>query len=135
MSASSVFFPLIPYHPQNDPGATLFRDVEFRFRINSGREIERVYGCSFKVLMERGQEIEAIVGAVCAGMRHDNPKITQDKAEELVQNFIDADGDIVELYNALVKAWNISGVYSKRKLDEPEIEGSANPPMETSQTM
>lgn len=86
-------------------------DVEFRFGIRSARDLERAAGCNYQTLFARGQQIEAICLMTCFALRHQEPKLTVDKATDLVEAYVDSGGNIVTLYEALQRAMNVSGVY------------------------
>lgn len=116
----SVPFPLKPGRP----------DVEFKFGAKAAYELERTAGCSHNTLLNRGQEITAIALMTCYALKHADPKMTVDKALDLVNAYIDDDGNIVTLYNALTEAINMSGVYGPKRAkpsDVKEEEGSADP--------
>lgn len=101
--------------------------VVFRFSIKAAREMERVAGCNYQTLLARSQQVEAICLMTCYGLRHDDPKMTVDKAIELVDAYVDRGGNIVALYEALQEAMNKSGVYGRPPKEEEE-EGAARPP-------
>lgn len=85
--------------------------VEFRFGIKSAREMERFAGCNYTKMLADTKQIEAICMMVCYGLRHEDPTLTVDKAADLVEAYVDDGGNIVELYLALQKAMDYSGVY------------------------
>jgi hypothetical protein len=100
---TSVSFPLIPGKP----------DVDFRFTIATARQLDKASEYGVQVLLKNGQTTDAIVLMTCYGLRHINPKMTEAKAEELIQQFIDGGGDAMDLFNALFKALQASGVFGK----------------------
>lgn len=102
---TSVPFPLMPGKP----------DVEFRFTIKTARELDRASQYGVQVLLKNGQTTDAIVLMTCYGLKHMNPRMTEQKAEELIQQFIDPpnNGDATELFTALFKALQASGVFGK----------------------
>jgi len=100
---TSVSFPLIPGKP----------DVDFRFTISTARQLDRASQYGIQVLLKNGQTTEAIVLMTCYGLKHINPRMTETKAEELIQQFIDNGGDATDLFTALFKALQASGVFGK----------------------
>jgi hypothetical protein len=100
---TSVPFPLIPGKP----------DVDFRFTITTARQLDKASEYGVQVLLKNGQTTDAIVLMTCYGLRHINPKMTESKAEELIQQYIDHGGDAMDLFNALFKALQASGVFGK----------------------
>lgn len=118
----SVSFPLKAGQP----------DVEFKFTIKAARDLERLAGCNYQTLLSRGQQIEAIVMMTCFGLRHADKAMTVDRATDLVDAYVEADGDIVQLFNALQEAMNQSGVYGPKRSKPAKDgdEGSANPQTE-----
>jgi hypothetical protein len=100
---TSVSFPLIPGKP----------DVDFRFTIATARQLDRASQYGVQVLLKNGQTTEAIVLMTCYGLKHINPRMTEPKAEELIQQFIDNGGDATDLFTALFKALQASGVFGK----------------------
>jgi hypothetical protein len=100
---TAVSFPLIPGKP----------DVEFRFTIKTARELDRASQYGIQVLLKNGQTTDAIVLMTCYGLKHINPRMTEQKAEELIQQYIDNGGDATDLFTALFKALQNSGVFGK----------------------
>lgn len=92
--------------------------VEFRFSIKSAREMERFAGCNYTKMLADTRQIEAVCMMVCYGLRHEDPKLTVDKAADLVDAFVEKGGNIIELYLALQKAMDYSGVYGPPLKDE-----------------
>lgn len=105
---TSVSFPLIPGKP----------DVEFRFTITTARQLDKASQYGVQVLLKNGQTTDAIVLMTCYGLKHINPRMTEQKAEELIQQYIDNGGDAMDLFNALFKALQESGVFGKTQGDE-----------------
>ena len=105
---TSVPFALIPGQP----------DVQFRFTIKTARELDRASQYGVQVLLKNGQTTDAIVLMTCYGLRHAMPRMTEDKATDLIQTYIDNGGDSMELFKALFKALQESGVYGKAQGDE-----------------
>lgn len=102
---TSVPFPLIPGAP----------DVEFRFTIATARQLDKASTYGVQLLLKNGQTTEAIVLMTCYGLKHMNHRMTEAKAEELIQQFIDPpnNGDTTLLFTALFKALQESGVFGK----------------------
>lgn len=94
-------------------------DVEFRFTIRAARALERAAGCNYQTLFARGQQVEAVCLLLWAALLHADPKLTQDKAVEIVEQYVDRTGNILPLYEALQKAMNASGCYGEAVRDEP----------------
>ena len=100
---TAVSFPLIPGKP----------DVDFRFTIKTARELDRASQYGVQVLLKNGQTTDAIVLMTCYGLKHINPRMTEQKAEELIQQYIENGGDAMDLFTALFKALQESGVFGK----------------------
>lgn len=98
--------------PDADKKITL-EPVEFRFTTKSARLLERACNGNIEQVLGRGKSAEASVLLVCYGLLHADSKMTEDKAAGLIDEFIDAGGDVVELVVALYKALNASGVYGR----------------------
>jgi predicted methyltransferase len=114
---TSVSFPLIPNEPE----------VQFRFTIRTARELDRASSVGIQKLLQNGQTTDAMVLMTCYGLRHLDHKMTEQKAEELIQQYVDTGGDAKALFIALFDALNKSGVFGKP-------DGEANPTQAT-QTM
>ena len=126
MASPTVPFPLIPNQP----------DVEFRFTIKSARDLERAtrqFG-GIAGLNLRGSNVEALVVCTLFALRWAKPKLTEDKVVDLIQDFVDAGGDVIELTNMLTKALNESGVYGKPATPDADGEGDGNPSTATTET-
>lgn len=114
-----------PFYPTTDEdGKTTFTNARFRFTIRTTREMEQSAGCGVGMLQMRMQSIQMLVLLVCYGLRWDDKKMTEEKAVDLVDRFLDADGDVIKLSAVLVKCLNTSGVYGK---PDPDKEGDENP--------
>lgn len=90
-----------------------FDTVEFRFTTKSARALERAAGSGIAWLVARGQSVEALVLLVCYGLQWQFPKMTEQKATDLIDAFVDAGGDTKELSKAAMRALEESGVYGK----------------------
>lgn len=98
--------------------------VEFRFTTKSARLLERACNGNIDQVLGRGKSAEATVLLVCYGLLWADPKITEDKAAGLIDEFIDAGGNVVDLAVALYKALSTSGVYGQpaKAEDAPPLE-------------
>ncbi len=101
---TTVEFPLVP-----DAAP-----VRFRFTIPTTRQLEKAAGVGIDYLRIRGQQVEALVLMCCYALRSENKGMTEEKAADLIQHYIEAGGDVVKLSEALVEAMNASGVYGKK---------------------
>lgn len=115
---TTVEFPLKPGAPP----------VKFRFTIPNTRALELAAGCGIELLRLRGQTVHALVLMTCYGLRWNDKRMTEDRASELIQEYLDADGSVEELSKALVKAMNGSGVYGEPETDEIESSDETDPP-------
>lgn len=98
-------------------------DVEFRYNSRAARLLERACNGNIDQVLGRGKSVEASVLLVCYGLLHADPKMTEDKAADLLDEFIDAGGDVVDLTVTLYKALSASGVYGKpAKVDDRPLE-------------
>jgi hypothetical protein len=78
-----------------------FVETEFRFTIKTARELEKSAGQGIAYLVARGQSVESLVLLVCYGLRWNRPKLREDDAVQLIQDFLDAGGDVNKLSEAL----------------------------------
>lgn len=99
--------------------------VRFRFTIPNTRALELAAGCGIELLRLRGQTVHALVLMTCYGLRWSDKRMTEEKAGELIQEYLEADGSVEALSKALVKAMNESGVYGEP--EKPETEGGDDP--------
>jgi hypothetical protein len=92
---------------------TLDKPRRLRFDINALIDIENVSG---------GKSIQQVLGnmgigtirlLMWAGLKHDDRRLTQEKTGELLQEHLDAGGDIVSLVDILTEAMDVSGVFGK----------------------
>lgn len=93
-------------------------DVEFRYTIKAARALERQAGCNYQMLFARGQQVEAVCLLLWAALLHVDPKLTTEKAVDIVEGYVDRTGNILPLYEALQKAMNASGCYGEAVRDE-----------------
>ena len=128
---TSVTFPFFVLPPSEDHKTLSFGDAEFRFGTKHARLLERAAGQGIEWVIARGQAVEALVLLVCYGLLWTNKKMTEDKAIDLIDEFIDAGGDATQLRDACLRALNESGVYGKPKLEDDDNtktgEGTARP--------
>lgn len=110
--------------PLHGPGEA---PVVFRFTIRAARDMEKAAGCNYQSLFAKTQYVDAVCLMVCYGLRHDDPKMTVEKAIELVETYIDKGGRIIDLYFALQKAMDKSGCYGNPP-DEDEAPTSEDRP-------
>lgn len=100
---TSVPFPLIPGQP----------DVHFRFTIATACELDDASQHGVQVLLSTGKTTKAIQLMTCYGLKHADHRMTEAKATNLIQRYVDAGGDMAELMKALTKALQVSGVLGK----------------------
>lgn len=126
---TSVSFPFLVGTPGPDKQIPLL-DAEFRFTVSATRKLERACGGNLDWVVARGQAVDAVVLLVCYGLVWNDKKMTEEKAEHLVEDFIDAGGDVIELTKALYTGLAESGVYGRKKDDEaadPLVTATASP--------
>jgi hypothetical protein len=111
---TSTTFPFLVGVPGADKTIP-FRDAEFRFTTKHTRKLEDACGGNIDWVIARGQSVKAMVLMVCYGLLWQDKQMTEDKAADLIDEFIDAGGDVIELSTALYKALGASGVYGKPK--------------------
>ena len=109
---TSTPFPFFVGLPGPDKKIT-FKDAEFRFTTKSARQIERASGSNVDVLLARGQSVELMVLLVCYGLTWNDDEMTEEKAVDLIDEFVDAGGSTRELLRTLYVALTQSGVYGK----------------------
>ena len=58
------------------------------------------------------------------GLRHEDPKLTLERVEGAIQNYIDGGGDVARLYEAASRALRLSGVLgaAAQQMAQAEIE-------------
>jgi hypothetical protein len=124
---TSVTFPFFVGLPGDDKKIPLL-DAEFRFTTKTTRAMERAAGAGISWVIAKGQSVEALVLLVCYGLQWKKwPKgkalaeMTEDWAVDLIDAFIDADGEIEELSKAVYKALDQSGVYGKPKAQDGDV--------------
>lgn len=120
-----VEFPLKPNLPP----------VKFKFTIPSTRRMELAAGAGVDMLRLRGQSIYAMVLMTCYALQWQDKLMTEEKAADLVQKYLDDGGDVVALSNALVKALNESGVYGQPTVESLGDEPDPTKTTETTETV
>jgi len=93
---------------------------KLRFTVTTANMLDQRAGVGISELMARRQNIYAMVLMVCYALQYGDPAMTEKRAEQLVQRFIDKGGDTTTLWAALIKAANRSGVYGKPQTEEEE---------------
>lgn len=98
-----------------------YGSVEFRFTTKAARALERAAGSGIGWLIARGQSVEAMVLLLCYGLQWAFPKMTEDKAVDIIDAYISPErkGNAKDLSDALAKALQESGVYGRSE-DEGE---------------
>lgn len=110
---TSITFPFFVGMPKPDKSIAL-EDAEFRFTTKAARALEGAAGCGITFLLAKGQTVELTVLLVCYGLQwQPQLKMTEAKAVDLIDEFIDAGGNVTALSEALYKALDSSGVYGK----------------------
>jgi len=112
-----------PFYPNkaSATGQRTWKDAEFKFTIVSVEEMEETAGCGIEYLRLQGKQIRALILLACYGLRWTEPDMNPARARKLLTRFVDADGDVVALTKALVKALNESGVYGSPDSNKEEI--------------
>lgn len=108
---------------------TLDKLRRFKFTLKTARELDaaaRRLGCdSFQALMSSGATPDAIALLVCYGLKWEDHKMTEARAEAMTQTFIDSGGDVEELFDKLTDALVVSGIYKRQASATPDAD--ANP--------
>jgi len=98
-----------------------------RYTVTTAHALDERAGVGIGELMSRRQNVHAMVLMTCYALQYSDASMTEKRAEALVQRFIDRQGDTGELFKALVKAANRSGVYGKPDEDDEEEEDAPAP--------
>jgi hypothetical protein len=105
-----------PFYPDPNGG---FKDAHFRFTVKSVYEMEKSAGMDIsRMFAERGR-IGYLVLLICYGLKHANDAMTEAKALQQLDRFVERGGDIVKLTSALADAMVKSGAIGK-PTDDPE---------------
>lgn len=107
-----------PFGVKKSPetGETTFVSTRFRYTIRTTRELEKASIVGLSALLMQGQTVIALVLLVCYGLKWERPRITEDDAVNLLDQFVEAGGDTKALSEALQKAIVESGVYGQDPL-------------------
>lgn len=91
----------------------LDRERRLKFRVSDLRELTRRLGnIGIRQLLERlgDMDLEVMVNTLHVGLRHEEPRMRLDRAEELLQIAIDQDGSMKLVMQAIIDALMASGV-------------------------
>lgn len=91
----------------------LDRERRLKFRVSDLRELTRRLGnIGIRQLLERlgDMDLEVMVNTLHVGLRHEEPRMRLDRAEELLQIAIDQDGSMKQVMQAIIDALMASGV-------------------------
>lgn len=104
---------------------TLDRPRQLRFNMRALRALEldvrRELGLPLQEAMGRWFSVTARL-LVLHGLKHEDPKLTLDRAEGLLQNVIDRGGDVSDIYVAAARALRLSGVLGSEAQAEAALE-------------
>lgn len=106
----------VTIRPDNGKPET-YETVEFRFGTKNARALERAAGSGIAWLHAQGRSVEALVLLVCYGLRMDYPRMTEDKAVDIIDAFIERGGNTKLLSDAAAKALYESGLYGRDEAD------------------
>lgn len=104
------------------------KSYTLRFTLASLRQFKHATGLSlWKARLPdddgvlRLLDSEILTHIVWAGMLHEDPRLTFEKAEERLQGYVEAqEGDLSELYVAIASAFADSGLFGKKQDDDKE---------------
>lgn len=108
---TSVSFPFYP-----KPDGT-WMNGEFRYTVKAVADLEKAAGMDVALMRAGIGRVRTLILFLCYGQRYRDDALTEKKAEQQLQRFIDKGGDVAKLTEALVDALNKSGVLGKD--DEP----------------
>ena len=106
---------------------TLDKPRRLRFDMRALRALEtdvrRELGLPLQEAMVRWFSVTARL-LVLHGLRHEDPKLTLERVEGAIQNYIDGGGDVARLYEAASRALRLSGVLgaAAQQMAQAEIE-------------
>lgn len=115
---------------------TLDRPRHLQFTLSALRDCcRRLGGVSFLVLLQRLEQLdfEALIQALHCGLRHEDKKLDLADVERLAQTYIDREGAITGLLQAVSEAIELSGMIRRRSATE-EDNGRGEAPMPGSLT-
>lgn len=110
-----------------DTVVRLDRERRLKFRVSDLRELTRRLGnIGVKQLLERlsDMDLDAMVSTLHVGLRHEEPRMRFERAEELLQIAIDQDGSMQPVMQAIVDALIASGV-----IGDPKQRGNGQSPV------
>lgn len=110
----------ISVETQNRIRKETYETVEFRYGTKEAYELEEAAGMGIAWLRAQGKSIKAMVLLVCYGLKQQYPKMTQQKAIDIIQAYLDRGGNVKELSDAASKALLDSGVYGREEESAPE---------------
>jgi len=105
---------------QNRLHKETYETVEFRFGTKEAYGLEEAAGSGIQWLMAQGRSVKALVLLVCYGLRQTHPKMTEQKAIDIIDAYRENGGNVKLLSEAASKALYESGVYGR---DESDAEG------------
>ena len=105
-----------------------YETVEFRFGTKEAYGLEEAAGSGIQWLMAQGRNVKALVLLVCYGLRQTYPKMTEQKAIDIIDAFRENGGNIKLLSEAASKALYESGVYGRDE-SEPDAEDTDESPL------
>lgn len=104
---------------------TLDKPRRLRFDMKALRALEtdvrRELGLPLQEAMVRWFSVTARL-LVLHGLRHEDPKLTLERVEGAIQNYIDAGGDVTLVYEAASRALRLSGVFGAKSQQEAQDE-------------
>lgn len=96
-----------------------FETVQFRFTTKTARALERAANTGIGWLIAQGRSVEALVLMLCYGLQWQYPKMTEDKAVDIIDAYLEAGGNTKVLSEAVTKALHESGVYGREEDTTP----------------
>lgn len=103
---------------QSHIDVTIDRPRRIKYTMKTARQLEAaaraLNGSGIAALMAGAQIPDVIALLTCYGIKHEDPKMNESKAEDIVQIFIDNGGDVEDLYDKLTDALIASGLYKKK---------------------
>jgi hypothetical protein len=86
---------------------------QLRFTVTALTSLEEQAGCGIRELLSRKQDVYATVLLLRYGLEWADRSMTQKRAAQLLQTFLDEGGDITTLWEGILKALNQSGAYGR----------------------
>jgi hypothetical protein len=112
---------------QNRIHKETYERVEFRFGTKEAYALEEAAGSGIQWLIAQGRSVKALVLLVCYGLRQTYPKMTEQKAIDIIDAFRENGGNVKLLSEAASKALHESGVYGREEMDQASEETDADP--------